>query len=517
MAKGRSTVLIASLIWGSSILLSRFIGLIKDGVLGRILGGGEAFDIYTTAFTLPDFLTYLLAGSALSLVFIQIFNDHIARDDEDGAWQTFSDISVFLTVVLAVFIPCAWWLTPLINQTIIAPGFGPDQLEELNRLVRIMLPATLFHMIGGLISATLQARDQHALPAMSGLVYTTGIILGGLILGPTMGAEGFAWGVLAGSILGAFGLPFIGALRHGLRWRPRLKFSNPSFRAYFIRSLPVMLGVSIIVLDDMFLKQQASFLAEGSAATLMMGKTLMRVPMGIFGFAAGAAAYPTLTRLIGQGDREGAYVLVSRSVRRMLVLCFGAQVGMSAAGPEIARVIYGHRLLAGQPTEVGISMAILSIGLWAWAAQLIVSRGFYAQGKTWLPTLIGTTVTVLGYPIYILARQWGGIYALSLTSAAMISVYVIALIVFLRRDFQSTADGYVGYFARTVPAVLIGLLAGYLARLALPPVQIVVDGALYGIIGAAVYVAAAAVLGVEEVREVGEMVSERVKRRLGRG
>ena len=38
-------------------------------------------------------------------------------------------------------------------------------------------------------------------------------------LGPTLGAEGFCWGVLAGSALGPFGLTLYGARRHaGLRW-----------------------------------------------------------------------------------------------------------------------------------------------------------------------------------------------------------------------------------------------------------------------------------------------------------
>ena len=53
---------IASLIWASSIFASRVIGLVREAVIGRVLGGGERADVYWTAFVLPDFLNHLLAG-----------------------------------------------------------------------------------------------------------------------------------------------------------------------------------------------------------------------------------------------------------------------------------------------------------------------------------------------------------------------------------------------------------------------------------------------------------------------
>ena len=79
--------------------------------------------------------------------------------------------------------------------------------------MRIILPAQFFHVIGGLLSAALQAQDLHFLPAMAPLVYSAGIIIGGLVgaqLG--VGADGFAWGVLVGSALGPFALPLYGCL-----------------------------------------------------------------------------------------------------------------------------------------------------------------------------------------------------------------------------------------------------------------------------------------------------------------
>ncbi|MFT5683920.1 MAG: putative peptidoglycan lipid II flippase [Myxococcota bacterium] len=515
MGKRRSAVVIASLIWGASILLSRVIGLVREGVIGRVLGGGEEADVYFTAFVLPDFLGYLLAGGALSLVFIPIFNGHLARGDEEGAWSAFSAIANVVGGLLLITTPLLWLAVP-IAVPLIAPGFDEAQSQTLVRLTRIMLPAQVFHLIGGLLSATLQARDRHTLPALAPLLYTASIIAGGLLGGGSMGAEGFAWGVLVGSILGPFGLPLIGTLKHGLGWRLTLPFSHPDLKLWFFRSLPIMLGFSIIVVDDWILRRQGSMLAEGSIATLQYAKTLMKVPMGVFGLAAGVATYPTITRLIGQGKNTEAYGLLSGAVRRMLVLAFGAQVALTAAGPEIARVIYGDRLLAGQSDAIGLTLGAMSLGLWAWTAQTVVSRGFYALGKTWIPTLLGTGTVLVFYPLYVYLRGQLGVTGLALASSAAITVYVILLIAFLRRRFPGEPDGYGAFFVRVVPATVAGLLAGVGLRQVIEIPIPLLQGAVLGIAGGMVFLAVALLMRVPELSEVISLITDKVGRRLRR-
>jgi putative peptidoglycan lipid II flippase len=79
---------------------------------------------------------------------------------------------------------------------LVAPGIvDPGDADTLVRLTRIILPAQFFHVVGGLLSAALQAQNLHALPALAPLVYSAGIIIGGLVGAyyPELGAEGFAW------------------------------------------------------------------------------------------------------------------------------------------------------------------------------------------------------------------------------------------------------------------------------------------------------------------------------------
>ena len=112
-----------------------------------------------------------------------------------------------------------------------------------------------------------------------------------------MRADGFAWGVLAGSAMGPFALPLYGCIKSRIRWFPILSFRNRDLMRYLWLSFPIMIGFSIVVVDEWIVKNQASYLAAGALSYLQYGRTLMKVPIGVFGMAAGVAAYPTLSRL----------------------------------------------------------------------------------------------------------------------------------------------------------------------------------------------------------------------------
>jgi hypothetical protein len=81
---------IASAIWAVSIFLSRIMGLKREQIIGRTLGASRQADLCFASFTLPDFLNYLLAAGALSIVFIPIFLEYLQRGDDDRGWEAFS-------------------------------------------------------------------------------------------------------------------------------------------------------------------------------------------------------------------------------------------------------------------------------------------------------------------------------------------------------------------------------------------------------------------------------------------
>ena len=440
------TIGIASIIWAASIFLSRIMGLLREQIIGRTLGASREADLYFASFTLPDFLNYLLAAGALSIVFIPIFVEYLERNDRDGGWKALSVIANFILVVGTIGIALLMiFARPL--TSLVAPGFTePAEVATLVRLIRIILPAQSFLVIGGLLSAALQAQDRHFLPAMAPLVYSAGIIIGGLIGAhyPGMGADGFAWGVLAGSAMGPFALPLYGCIKSRMRWYPLLSFWNRDLRRYLWLSFPIMIGFSIVVVDEWIVKNQASYLAPGALSYLQYGRTLMKVPIGVFGMAAGVAAYPTLSRLVATNRVSEAYGLVCSAVRLMLFVTFAAQVCMTLAGVEAAYLVWGlfsNRFSVADAQATGALLGFLCLGLGGWASQTVISRGFYAFGSTWLPTIVGTLIAFLAVPLYVVLRQQWGAIGLAIASSVAILIYVLLLGWLQYRRFESGGSG----------------------------------------------------------------------------
>ena len=499
------------------------MGLVREQIIGRTLGASRQADIYFASFTLPDFLNYLLAAGALSIVFIPIFLEHIEAGKNQSAWQAFSAIANFVLVAGTAGIAALMVFARPLAQ-LAAPGFtDPGDVDALVQLIRIILPAQLFLVIGGLLSAVLQAHDRHFLPAMAPLFYSAGIIVGGL-LGARMGAgaEGFAWGVLVGSAIGPFALPLYGCIRLRMRWYLILSPTNADLRRYLWLSFPIMIGFSIVIVDEWIVKNQASYLPEGALSYLQYGRTLMKVPIGVFGMAAGVASYPTVSRLVAAGSVVEAYSVLSRAVRLMLLVTFAAQICLTLAGFEIAYLVWGlwsSRFSVEDAHQTGTVLAFLCLGLGGWAAQTVISRGFYALGRTWLPTLVGTAIAVCAIPVYIAFRhQWGAI-GLATASATAILVYVLLLgwLQYLRFSREAAGRGTVldqmpgmldaalRLSAATIVAIAGGLIVRAILLQFVPGfhlVELLTRSMLLCAIGLSIYIIVARLLGVHELKDL---------------
>ncbi|MGY3534463.1 murein biosynthesis integral membrane protein MurJ [Bradyrhizobium sp. USDA 4452] len=526
---------IASLLWAASIFLSRVMGLIREQIIGRTLGASRQADLYFASFTLPDFLNYLLAAGALSIVFIPIFLHHVRKGDDEGAWHSFSVIANFVVVIGTIGIGVLMvFARPL--AALIAPGFTEAvEIDTLVRLTRIILPAQFFHVVGGLLSAALQAQNLHALPAMAPLVYSAFIIIGGLVGSycPGLGGEGFAWGVLAGSIVGPFGLPLYGCLKNRMRWRPVLSLHDADLRRYACLSLPIMIGFSIVVVDEWIVKNQASYLQAGALSYLQYGRTLMKVPIGIFGTAAGVASYPTISALVAEGRIAQGYALLCRAMRLMLALTFAAQVCLTVAGFEAVYLIWGpfaNRFSAVDARQTAEVLGFLCLGLGGWAAQTIISRGFYALGNTWLPTLVGTGVAVAMTPLYVILRQQCGATGLAIASSISITVYVLLLGWLQRRRFEHELaatreslqeSGMCSAALRMAVAAALAIGLCLLARAELlqwlPGTHmagVILRAALLCAFGITVYVGATLLLGVRDIADLRHVLLQKLWRQV---
>src|SRR5215470_16443629 len=84
----------------ASVLASRALGFLREWTVAHQIGSNAVTDAYYAAFTLPDFLNYLVAGGSLSLIFIPVFTKYMAEKQEEEGWQVFSIVVSFMGLAL---------------------------------------------------------------------------------------------------------------------------------------------------------------------------------------------------------------------------------------------------------------------------------------------------------------------------------------------------------------------------------------------------------------------------------
>lgn len=454
------TAFSATLLLITAVMLSRVIGYVRDAYIAWQYGAGGSTDAYVTAFTLPDFLNYIVAGGSASITFIAIYTKFLAEKRDADAQRTFSVIITVMTAVMIVGTIIAEIFTPQFLHWYVK-DFTPDKIELCVHLTRILLPAQIFFYVGGVVSAVLLSHRLFLFPAFGPLIYNLFIILGGVIGGHHLGISSLAYGALIGSFAGPFLASAIGAARIGTGYRPSFDISNPAFREWVKLSVPLMLGVSLVTADDWILRHYAAK-GVGDITRLNYAKRLFAVPIAVLGQATGQASLPFFARLFNEKRLKEFADTVNDSVYRVSAASLLATSWMMATALPLIDLVYrrGKFLPADtQPTAVYFFWFSLSLVLWS--AQGLYARAFYASGNTLIPMVAVSIVTATSLPVYSFLFHQFGVVGLAWASDIGIGANLLALAGLLQyRNLVSVADMRWGELGK---AALTGAVAGVIS------------------------------------------------------
>ena len=440
----------------ASVLASRVLGFLREWTVAHQIGANASTDAYVSAFTLPDFLNYLVAAGSLSITFIPVFTKYAAENREEEGWHVFSTVVTVMGMLLAVVVVGAEIFAPHLVD-LITPGFGPAEKARVVFLTRLMLPAQICFYQGSILSAVQYAKGQFVVPSLAGVIYNLGIIVCGVLLSPRIGITGFAIGVLAGALTGNFLLQVYGARRAGARFRPNLDIRHPGFWLFIKLTVPIMLALSLVFTDNWIMRWFGSFLVKGSISWLNYGKTLMQVPLGVVGQAVGVASFPFLAQLYSEGKLEELNRTLNATLKGLILLLMPISALTIALAQPVVFLVYSHtRMKAPDLENVAVALAVFSLGMFAWGAQNILARGFYAARDTLTPAITGTALTFLNLPVYWWLVHRYQYLGLALASSVGIIAYTLLLFGLLnRRTGNQEAWGMVWFFLKITAASAI--------------------------------------------------------------
>lgn len=426
-ALSRETVARASAILFVAITLGRLLGFVRDATIAHLFGQSRTTDLFNMAFVLPDLLYFLLAGGALTAAFIPVFTDYLTRGKPREAWQVFSIMGTFLTLVVGALVLLGEVLAvPLVRLLLSDPKFTAQDVAQCARLMRIVLPAQVCFLLGGLMMGALQSHQRFFVPALGPLIYNAAIIVGGLLLAPRLGIAGFSWGALVGAVVGNVLLQYAVLRRMGLWYRPLLHLRHPGVRRVGGMMGAVTLSLALpqilVELNRVF----AQGLPSGVVSALANTNRLMQAPLAMFGQALAVALLPTLSAQAARRDTVEFRQTLGYALRAILFATVPVSALMIALSQPLVRLVFEHGQFTAADTAVAAPiLAVYCTGVAAWSVQAIVARACFALGDNRTPVMAGLGVLALFVVLNLaLAVPFGGA---GLAGATSLSGMVIAL------------------------------------------------------------------------------------------
>jgi putative peptidoglycan lipid II flippase len=467
----RATVASATLVTMTLIGLSRITGIIRDIGRTTLFGRDWHTDAYVSAFSIPDLIYFLASGGALSAGFVPVFTGYLTKGEDEKAMRTFRVLMTYLGLLLLSLIVAFEVLAPQLVALLFPGMVGDEQKFTLTvRLVRILLPAQFFFVLGSLFTGALWSLRYFTEPQVQSVLYNLFILFGG-ILGAQFcahwlgkGIEGMAIGALTGAAVGAGLVQARKLWQVGMDFRPCFDWRDEGARQVLKLVIPVVFSLSVTQINAIILPRSfSSLLPHGAATAVEMANRIMQLPVALFGASVGIALFPTLSALATKEAIDDLRRQVASGLRTVLFMTVPTAVLMAVLREPIVALFFEYGRWKPSDTQAtALALLFYSFGVPAMSCQQVLARGFYALRDTWTPVWVGLLSFALAFTLNAALvhspLQQGGL-ALAFSISAWFNITLLAILLHKRLNGLE-GSAFLKLIAWLLPSsVAMGLVA----------------------------------------------------------
>lgn len=473
LANMKLSIKSAAIVLASSTLVSALLGLFRDRLLNSYYLGTypTGIDAYTAAFTIPDFMFFILTSGALAVSFIPVFNQRLVTGNKKSAWELSSSLlNLFAIITLITSVLIMIFADPLIRY-IVSPGLDESGMVLAINMTRVIAINPFLFSIATVLTSIQQAVGRFIFYSFAPAIYNVGIIIGitwftnGINIFGIQIFEGGIMGVALGVILGAVMqliVSLIGLFGLGMDYDFKINWRNQGFRS-ILRLLPARsLDQGIDYVNGIVNTNLSSRMGAGAVRSFNQASSLHQMPINLIGVAISTAFFPKLTEELGGGDQKKFYDTFRTALRTIiwisLPVAIIAYFGRGYVTSFISNI--GNNDSNGTISSI---LGTLCIAIFARSIFHIASRGFYACQDTKTPFLV--SIIAIGFTIilsvWFYSLGWGvdGLgWAQSI--GAMLEI-IILLYILQRRSRNELLDKsfWQAFFRMLIATTVAGCVA----------------------------------------------------------
>ncbi len=447
-ANKRLTIQLAAALLAGSTLISSVLGLYRERLLNGLYYDTYkvGLDAYTIAFTIPDFMFFILVSGALSVTFIPVFNQRLGTGNKKSAWELSTSLINFMALLTLVASILIIIFADQIVRYIVGPGLDESGHALAVSMMRVIAVNPFLFAVATVIASMQQAVGRFTFYTLAPSIYNIGIITGAIFF--TNGINLFGWQIFEGGIMGvALGVVLgsilqllvstIGLIGLGFDYQFKIFWKNKGFRQV-LKLLPARsLDQGADYLNGIVETSIASRMAVGTVRAYQQATALHMVPINLIGVAISTAAFPKMTERLSQG-RPDLFKKELQAVLRVIIWLAlpVATIAFFARGYLVNFIKNGgDSLMAGLLGALVVAILFRSI-------YHIAARSFYAQQDTKTPLYISIfTISLnIALAVWFTTSLAMGAYGLAWAQSIVAAVEVVILFAIMSRRTPGLFD-----------------------------------------------------------------------------
>ncbi|MFC0469968.1 murein biosynthesis integral membrane protein MurJ [Halalkalibacter kiskunsagensis] len=404
---------------------SRFIGFLREVVIGYQFGTSNIADSVVAAYTLPNFF-YVVIGGAITTAFISIYS----KMDDPLKRETFlSSIFTWLSLLLLIFTAVLMFFSEAVIGLLFR-GLQPEELALTADLFQIMAPATLFLVISMWFTGILNVNGKFTLATTSTLLMNVTFVIIAVVGYSYIGPYAHAYGAVISAIVMAIMLVILLKKGNFVRFKINLKIDD-DFKKMWRLAFPIILGGATLQFYFLIHRIFAAGLSDGAISALNYSSKIVQLPQSVLMTAVTTVIYPLLAKKVAANQEGDIQSLYSKGLRMMTIIIIPATIFAYFYAEEIFRFVFEYGNFTRDSTLLAAPLfQLLVIAMFAHSANLYVTRFFYAKEKSILPVTLGV-ISVFGINVglnLLLINHFGARGLAAATSISAISNLLMLLI-----------------------------------------------------------------------------------------
>ncbi len=447
-------------------MCSRVLGLVREQVFAGLFGAGYTYDAFVVAFRIPNLLRDLFGEGALSAAFVTVFSAYDTNRSQEDTWRLASNLINFILILLSIITLLGIVFADSL-VALLAPDFSliAGKAALTTWLTRIMLPFLVVISLSAVVMGVLNTKGRFFIPAIASSFFNLGSLIGGTSLAfilPHFGQPaivGMAIGTLIGGLL-QLGIQLPALLKTGFKYRPVLDLSDPGLHRILKLMIPATIGLSATQINIFINTNFASSCAEGSVSWLYYAFRLVQLPIGVFGVALSIATLPLLARQAAQKDIAEMKKTMVSSLTMVFALTIPATAGLIVLAEPIIRLIFEHGAFTAADTlATAQTLALYSIGLFAYSANKVLVPAFYALDKTRFPVIASFMAILFNIIIIKLTIDHFQHLAIAFSTSCTMLINFVFLMTILHKSLHGFSLAYLGKSLAKILAATAALTA----------------------------------------------------------